>query len=250
MAGIGSQSDSSDRVLIAGASGETGTELLSVLRPTDLTVRATTRSYANVDKLERLGADEIVVADFFEPKDAVTAVDGCDIVYCALGTPPSYRHTIGGKLVDRTGVINLLTASLGEGVEHFVHQSAIGVGSSKSGMSLPARLAIRGSLRAKQDAESALRRSGLGYTIVRPGKLTNAPPRGDLLVGEGGDSVSGSVPRADVARLMAAAPFTPEARNRTFEVVSRDGLSDAPNDLVDIDWAFERIEADRDRMRL
>lgn len=239
-----------DRVLIAGATGDTGTELLSVLHPTDLTVRATTRSYANVDTLDRLGADEVVVADFFDPADVVAAVDGCDIVCCALGTPPSFRHTIGGKLVDRTGVFNLLTASLSADVSHVVHVSAIGVGNSKAGMPLPARLFLRASLRAKRDAEAAIRRSGLDYTILRPGKLTNEPPCADLLVGEGGDSVTGSIARVDVARLMAAAPFTPNARNRTFEVVSRDGFEGTPTNLVDVDWAFDRVQADSDRMRL
>ncbi|WP_265111132.1 NAD(P)-binding oxidoreductase [Halosolutus halophilus] len=239
-----------DRVLIAGATGDTGTELLSVLHPTDLTVRATTRSYANVDTLERLGADEVVVADFFDAADAVTAAEDCDVVYCTLGTPPSYRHTIGGKLVDRTGVSNLLTASVSGDVSHFVHMSAIGVGNSKAGLPLPARLLIRGSLRAKQDAETTIRRSGLDYTIVRPGKLTNAPPSGDLLIGEGGDSVTGSISRTDIARILAAAPFTSDARNRTFEIVSRDGLEGTPTNLVDVDWAFDRVQADRDRMRL
>lgn len=242
----------SERVLIAGASGDTGTELLSVLRPTDLTVRATTRSYVNVTVLERLGADEVVVADFFDSADAVAAVEGCDVVYCTVGTPPGYRHTVGGKLVDRTGAINLLTAAVSEGLSYFVHQSAIGVGRSKSGLSLPARLLLRGSLKAKRDAERAIRRSGLEYTIVRPGSLTNEPPNGGLVVGEGGDSVAGSIPRADVARVMAAAPFTPAARNRTFELVSRSGLSRPPNPdhLVDVDWAFDRINADSDQMRL
>ncbi|WP_246999768.1 NAD(P)H-binding protein [Halosolutus gelatinilyticus] len=239
-----------DRVLIAGATGGTGSELLSVLRPTDLTVRATCRSYADVNTLDRLGADEVAVADFFDPADAVAAAEGCDIVYCALGTPPSYRHTIGGKLVDRTGVLNLLTAAVSEDVTHFVHTSAIGVGNSKRGLSLPARLLIRGSLRAKRDAEAAIRRSGIDYTIVRPGKLTNDPPSAELLVGQGGDSVTGSIARIDVARLAAAAPFTPDARNRTVEVVSRDGLEGAPRNLVDVDWAFDRVQADHERMRL
>ena len=242
MAGTPSGPTDVDRVLVAGASGETGHELLSVLRPTDLTVRATTRSYANVDTLERLGADEVIVADFFESADAVAAVEDCDIVYCALGTPAGVRHTLGGKLVDRTGVINLITAAMGADADYFVHESAIGVGSSKTGMSLPARLLIRGSLRAKRDAEMALRRSGLGHTIIRPGKLTNAPPSDDPVVGEGGDSVSGSIARADVARLMAAAPFTPDARDRTLEVVCRCGLSEPPRNLVDVDWAFDRLE--------
>lgn len=244
MAGTSSESATTDRVLVAGASGATGHELLSVLRPTDLTVRATTRSYANVDSLERLGADEVIVADFFESADAVAAVEGCDIVYCALGTPPGIRHTIGGKLVDRTGVINLVTAAVAGGVSAFVLESAIGVGNSKAGLSLPARLLLRGSLRAKRDAETALRRSGLAYTIVRPGTLTNAPPSGELVVGEGGDSVAGSIPRADVARLMAVAAFTPAARDRTFEVVSRDGLERTPRNLVTVDWNDERFDGD------
>ncbi len=230
-----------ERVLIAGASGDTGQEVLSVLRPTDLTVRATTRSHANVDMLERLGADEVAVVDFFESADAVRAVEDCDVVLCTLGAPPGIRHTIGGRLVDRTGVINLVTAAVGADVSHFVLESAIGVGSSKAGMPIPGRLLLRGSLRAKRDAETALRRSGLGYTVIRPGRLTNDPPSGEVLVGEGGDTVSGSIPRADVARVMAVAPFTPEARNRTFEVVSRDGLRGSPKNLVTIDWEYERL---------
>jgi uncharacterized protein YbjT (DUF2867 family) len=239
--------DSRPRVLIAGASGDTGTELLAVFRPAPCLVRATTRSYRNVDRLRRLGADEVVVADFFEPADAIVAVEGCDFVCCALGTPPSYRHTIGGKLVDRTGVSNLLTAAVSEDVSYFVHQSAIGVGTSKPGLPLLARLLLRGSLRAKDDTERAIRRSGLEYTIVRPGRLTNEPPTDDVVVGEGGDSVSGTVPRADVARIMAVAPFTPGARNRTLEVVCREGLDGSPTGVVDIDWAFDRLNVDRDR---
>lgn len=243
-------SSTSDRVLVAGASGATGQELLSALRPTDLAVRATTQSYANVTPLERHGVDEVMVVDFFESADAVAAVEDCDIVCCALGTPPSWRHVTGGKLVDRTGVINLVTAAVSEGVSYFVHESAIGVGNSKSGMPLPARLLVRGSLAAKEDAEAALRRSGLNHTIVRPGKLTNDPPTGEVVVGEGGDSVSGSISRADVARVMAAAPFTPEAHDRTLEIVGRDGLSGRPTNLVDIDWATDRLVADRKHRRI
>lgn len=239
-----------DRVLIVGATGNTGTELLSVLRPTDLTVRATTRSYASVDDLNRLGADETIVVDCFDPSDAVAAVQGCDIVYCTLGSPPSYRRTIGGTLVDRTGVYTLLTAAVSEGVSQFVHTSAIGVGNSKAGLSLPARLLSRGVLRAKADAEAAICRSGIDYTIVRPGTLTTEPPSGNLLVGEGGDSVTGSISCTDLARVLAAAPFTPAARNRTVEVVNRAGLDGDPTNLVDIDWAFDRVLADPDRMRL
>lgn len=236
------------RALVAGASGQTGSELLAVLGSTDLTVRASTRSFAETSRLERIGADEVVVADFFDAEDTVKALDDCDVVFITLGTPPGIRHTIGGKLVDRIGVSNLITAAVSRDVSYVVYESAIGVGNSKSGMSLPARLVIRGSLRAKQDAERTIRQSGLPYTIIRPGTLTNQPPSGEVLVGEGGDSVSGSIPRGDVARLMGAAPFTAEAQNRAFEVVSRGGLSGSPKQLVDLDWNTDRIGLEPDQL--
>lgn len=48
---------------------------------------------------------------------------------------------------------------------------------------------------------------------------------------------------------MAAAPFTPAARNRTLEAVSRDGLSETPRNLVDIDWAFDQVDVDLEQPR-
>lgn len=241
----------SDRVLVAGAGGDTGRELLALLGPSEFTVRATTRSRASVDALERLGADEVVVVDFFDPADAVRAVEDCDVVLCALGTPFGPRHLLGGTLVDRTGVINLVTAAVGADVDHVVYESAIGVGNSRARLPRLGRLLIRATLRAKGDAETAIRRSGLGYTILRPGRLTNEPPGGEVLVGEGGDTLYGTIPRADVARLMAAAPFTPEARNRTLEIASRSGLRDTPRNLVEIVWDEDRLglESPRDRPR-
>jgi len=233
-----------ERVLVAGATGGTGQELLTQIRNTGVTVRALTRSAGNVVELERRGVNEVVVGDLFEPTDAVDAVSGCDAVLCAVGTAPGPRM-ITGPLVDRTGVSNLITAAIGEGVEHFVYESAIGVGSSQAGMALPFRLLIWRSLRAKLASENALRTSELTYTILRPGRLTNDLATGEVLAGEGGDTVKGSIPRADVARLMVAALFTPTARDRTFEVVSEGGERGDPSGLVDVDWrvpeATERV---------
>ena len=233
------------RILVAGASGGTGREILTTLRDADVTVRALTRTASREPDLRRRGADEVVVGDLLDPADVVRAVDDCDAVLCAVGTSPGPKHVIGGELVDRTGVKCLVTASISAGVSYFVHQSAIGVGDSRDGMPAPFRLVVRATLLAKDDAETAVRTSGIDYTIVRPGRLTNAPATGDVLVGEGGDTVSGSIPRADVARLMAAAPFTKPARNRTFEVVSREGLRGPAQGLVAIDWELPEMRRER-----
>ncbi|WP_101294351.1 SDR family oxidoreductase [Halegenticoccus soli] len=237
-------STDSNRVLVAGATGRTGREILTRLRNADLTVRATTRDASNRAALERRGVDEVAVGDLLDPADAVRAVDGCDAILCAVGTGLSPKHALGGELVDRTGTKNLLAAAVALGASRFVYESAIGVGNSRTRMPLPARLVLRGSLRAKESAEAAIRDSGLAYTILRPGRLTNAPATGDVLVGEGGDTVSGSIPRADVARLAVASLFTPDAENRTFEVVSRRGVRGDVRGLVDVDWRVPRAGPD------
>lgn len=224
-----------ETVLVAGASGGTGRELLDRLRGTDLRVRALTRSAEKVATLERLGADEVEVGDLLRQPDADRAVAGADAVLCAVGTRPG-PDALVGDLVDGEGVINLIDAAGEAGVERFVLESAIGVGDSAAGMPRPFRLVMGRILNAKDRAEARLHESGLTYTVLRPGGLTNDPPTGEVVVGEGGDSVSGRVPRADVARLMAAAPFTPAAENRTFEVVSREGLRSAPRNVVPVTW--------------
>jgi uncharacterized protein YbjT (DUF2867 family) len=75
-------------------------------------------------------------------------------------------------------------------------------------------------LRAKAEADRALADSGLAYTIVRPGHLTDEPPTGLVHIGEHLDR--GDIPRADVAAVLAAVL---EARNtigETFDLVSGD----------------------------
>ncbi|ADJ14643.1 SDR family oxidoreductase [Halalkalicoccus jeotgali] len=224
-----------ETVLVAGASGKTGREILHLLRNTDLHVRAMTRDPANVGRLTRLGADEVIVGDLLEQADADRAVSGVDTVLCAVGTKPGLDALTGG-FVDGQGVINLADAASEAGVERFVFESSLGVGDAKAGLPLPARVLIGPILRAKDDSETHLRESGLTYTILRPGGLTTGPPSGEVVVGEGGDSVSGRISRADVARLMVAAPFTPEAENRTFEVVSHEGLRGSPKNVVPMTW--------------
>ncbi len=73
-------------------------------------------------------------------------------------------------------------------------------------------------LRAKADADAALRASGLDYTVVRPGGLTDAPGTGLVSVGERLDR--GEIPRADVAALLAAVLVTPNTIGKSFDLVS------------------------------
>ena len=71
---------------------------------------------------------------------------------------------------------------------------------------------------AKAEADRRLAESELDWTIVRPGRLTNAPGTGRVTVTTD-MSVRGEVPREDVARVLAATLGEPGTIGKTFVVV-------------------------------
>ena len=228
--------DRIDRVLVAGASGGIGRELLSSLRECDYMLVALTSSSTKSEMLKVMGADEVVVGDLMRPTDARRAVEGCDAVLCAVGASPR-PSVFWTDLVDGLGVRNLVDAASEVNVSRFVLASAIGVGSSKPGAPGWLRLLLGRVLSAKNEGERYLQASDLTYTILRPGRLIDDPATRDVVVGEGGPTVAGSIPRADVARLMIAALDTPDTTNRIFEIVARTQLRGRTRGVVDIEWA-------------
>ena len=82
---------------------------------------------------------------------------------------------------------------------------------------------MRPYLEAKAEADRYLMASGLDYTIVRPGSLTDDPGTGRVRVSKelGG---RGEVPRDDVAAVIAKVLDAPNAIGVTFEVFSGDRL--------------------------
>lgn len=228
-----------ETVLVAGATGRTGRDVVDVLLDAGYRVRGATTTDDGAQSLEIQGCAETVVGDLRDDAVAVRAVDGVDAVVCCVGSDPT--DVLRGDLVDDVGVSALVRAAADADVERFVLESAIGVGDSKPGMPAPFRLAIRPIVAAKARGEAAVRESGVEYVVVRPGGLTGGEATGDLLVAEGGDTVAGMVTRADVARLLVAAVTTPEAANRTFEVVSHAGSRGAAAGVVDLEWDWPDV---------
>lgn len=95
------------------------------------------------------------------------------------------------------------------------------------------RALTRSSERAKADAETAIRNHNIRHTILRPGVLTGGPRTDSPTVADPGAKLWGTVSRADVARLMAAAPATDAVADRTLEVVSSPSF---PRRAADNDW--------------
>ena len=75
-------------------------------------------------------------------------------------------------------------------------------------------------LQAKFEADEAVRASGLDYTIVRPGGLTDDPGTGLVSVAEHLDR--GQIPRADVAAVFAACLDEPATIGKSFDLISGD----------------------------
>jgi len=226
-----------DAVLVAGATGGTGREVLRRVGPRVDTVRALTCSPGATADLRAAGADEVAVDDLLDPSDLAAAVEGVDAVISAVGSTKSAVRS-GPPFVDGAGNRALVRAAVDAGVDAFVMESAVGVGPEPSSPLASAFDALIGPLQeAKGEAEAALRDAPIRHAVLRPGVLTNGRRTGLVTTAEPGEKLWGTVSRADVAWLMAAAPATEGAANRTFEVVSTPRF---PDRGVDVNWTLPR----------
>jgi uncharacterized protein YbjT (DUF2867 family) len=224
-----------DSVLVAGASGDTGGEVLGYLDGTGATVTALTRSAESSEELLSAGADSVVVGNLFDPRDAESAVEGIDVVLSAVGSTPRDVLT-EDEFVDGVGNINLARAAEQEGVRHVVMESAIGVGDEATGLFGASLDAFLNPIQeAKADAEREIRSSDVDHTILRPGALTSVRFSPSPQVADAGSKLWGGISRKTVAELMAASPYTPEAKDCTLEAVENALLCGKD---TGIDWQY------------
>ncbi|XP_030497369.2 protein HIGH CHLOROPHYLL FLUORESCENCE PHENOTYPE 173, chloroplastic [Cannabis sativa] len=73
-------------------------------------------------------------------------------------------------------------------------------------------------LKAKRAGEDSLRKSGLGYTIIRPGPLKEEPGGQRALIFDQGNRISQGISCADVADICVKALHDSTARNKSFDV--------------------------------
>ncbi|KAJ4725457.1 high chlorophyll fluorescence protein [Melia azedarach] len=73
-------------------------------------------------------------------------------------------------------------------------------------------------IKAKRAGEDSLRRSGLGYTIIRPGPLKEEPGGQRALVFDQGNRITQGISCADVADICVKALHDSTARNKSFDV--------------------------------
>lgn len=174
-------------VLVAGATGGVGQLTVAYLLAQGFSVSALVRDQAKARQLFASSSTDsarlrLVVADTRQPASLATCCGDIDAVICATGTTafPSARWAgdNGPQQTDAVGVANLVSAVLAQQtrpgrLRRFVIVSSVGV---KRQMTMPFLLLnLGGVLTAKAEGEATVMRSGLEWTILRPGRLTDGP---------------------------------------------------------------------------
>jgi len=228
-----SQAGAADLVLVAGATGGTGQQVVRELNAAGYRVRALVRDPAAA---RNLLADtvEYATGDVRDRPSIDAALKGVRFAISALGATRKDPAN-GPEFVDYQGVRNLADAAAAARLDQLVVISSAGV-TQKDHM---LNRMFDNVLVWKGKGEAAVRASGVPYTIVRPGGLTNKPGGETGVRLEQGDKGTGFIPRADVARVCVAALRSPAARNRTFELYSAQSGPD-----TDWDAVFGRLSAD------
>jgi len=200
-------------VLIAGGHGKIALHLERMLAGRGDRARGIIRNPAHAADLERAGAEPVLCdMENDDPRPHIGAADA--IVFAAgagPGSGPERKRT-----VDYGAAVKLIEAARELGVARYVMVSSMGTFDIEQ-----APEAMRPYFQAKRDADDALEASGLDWTIVRPGHLTEEPGTGRVdaarALGRGGD-----VPREDVAAVIVECLDQPSTIRVGFELLGGD----------------------------
>lgn len=200
-------------IVVAGGHGKIGQRLLRLLAERGDRARGLIRNPDHEADLEALGA-EAVLCDLEAREDVADCVEGADAIVFAAGAGPGSGPE-RKRTLDLGGALKLIDAAKAKGISRYVIVSSIGADHPGRGSEQ-----MRPYLEAKAEADRALAASGLDYTIVRPGGLTDDPGTGLVTVGEELDY--GQVTRDDVAAVLMAALDAPNAIGKAFVLLNGD----------------------------
>lgn len=200
-----------ETVLVAGANGKTGREIIELLKgSSQYRPIAMIRKEEQKATFEFLGVDT-VVADL--EGDLRAAVKGVDRVIFAAG---SGGHTSDQKTtdVDENGAINLIDQSKAANIKKFVMLSSMGADQPSSGPE-----GLQHYLKAKQTADKRLQACFMDYSIVRPGPLTDGAKTNKIQAATRLNK-QGDITRKDVAQTLVNCLQPEVMTNRIVEILN------------------------------
>jgi uncharacterized protein YbjT (DUF2867 family) len=203
------------RVAIAGGHGKVGLRLATLLAGRGDLVTGVVRNPAHTADLERAGARPVVLDLETASADALaTAITDADAVVFAAGAGPG--SGIARKdTVDRAAAELLAEAARIAGVRRYLLVSSTGVDEP---LAPGADEVWAAYLTAKKAAEETIRSSDhLDWTVLRPGRLTDDPGTGRVLLTPP-PLERGSVTRDDTAAVLVALLDAPRSAGQVLEL--------------------------------
>ncbi|MFI0240919.1 SDR family oxidoreductase [Streptomyces sp. NPDC016845] len=202
------------RIVIAGGHGQIALRLERVLAARGDEVAGIIRKAEQGDDLRAAGAEPVLCdLESASVEEVAAHLQGADAAVFAAGAGPN-SGAPRKDTVDRGAAVLFADAAERAGVRRYIVVSSMGADSAHEGDEV-----FDVYLRAKGAADDDVRRrTGLDWTILRPGSLTDDAGTG--LVRLEASTGRGSVPRDDVAAVIAELVDTTATAGLTLELVS------------------------------
>lgn len=208
-------------VAVTGASGKTGWRVVDEALHRGHQVRAIVRPGSALPpalaEAERQGRLDVRRLELPQGDALQHALSGCDALVIATGARPSV-NLAGPLQVDALGVREQILACKAVGLRRVVLVSSLCAGRWLHPLNLFGLILVW-----KRLGEQWLQQSGLDWTVVRPGGLSEDDSRAEregVVYSDADQQQSNSLPRRLVARVCLDAVDTPAAINRIIEITS------------------------------
>ncbi|MDF2014699.1 SDR family oxidoreductase [Priestia megaterium] len=205
-------------VLIIGANGQIGQRLVRKLQESSQhNPIAMIRKEEQLEKFEEYGVKTVLVDLEGSIDDIANVAKDTDAIVFTAG---SGGHTGADKtmLIDLDGAIKSMEAAKQAGVKRFIMVSGIGVHRWHANNHLEWMDSSPVYSAAKYYADVWLEKSGLDYTIIRPGDLTNDPETGKVKVAD--DLEHKQISREDVASVIIASLENDQTIGKAFDMIN------------------------------
>ena len=206
------------RVVIAGGHGKIALLLERLLAGRGDQAVGLIRNPAHAADVRQAGAEAVVCdLEAASVEDVAGLLAGAAAIVFAAGAGPG-SGVPRKDSVDRGASVLMADAAERAGVRRFVQISTMGAGQPPRPGTDEVWAAY---ITAKTAAEDDLRSRDLDWTILRPGRLTDAPATGRIRLAPP-PVPAGTISRADVAAVIAALLDEPGTWHQTLELVGGD----------------------------
>ena len=234
------------KVVVAGATGQTGRRVLERLAaqpglsvvagvrnvdkaPKSLEESSTVVRGAMVQQVASVDTSSVELQHLDVVQDSVdqlaSTLEGANALVICTGFIPGNPLKMNDEAhkVDNVGTCKLVDAAKQAGVKKVVMVSSILTNGRNWGQEKSPGFVVTNAfgnvLDEKIIAENYLRKSGMDYTIVRPGGLKAKPPSGELIIAKEDTLNSGEVSRDLVADVCVASVSDAKASNKVLEII-------------------------------